>query len=133
MENTIATYDLLIREHHLDFYGHVNNATYLQIYEEARWEFISANGYDLEKIKSTGKGPIVLELKLRFLKELLLREKITIHTQTVEYTSRVGTIKQWITNSKGELCSDLELKIGLFDTRTRKLVQPTEAWMKALQ
>ena len=28
-------FEVLIREHHLDSYGHVNNATYLALYEEA--------------------------------------------------------------------------------------------------
>lgn len=132
MENRISQYEIIIREHHLDTFGHVNNATYLQLYEEARWEFISESGYGLEKVKSSGKGPVILELKLKFIKELRVREKITIHSQTTDYRSKIGIIKQWITNEKGEICSTIEMKMGLFDTQLRKLILPTDEWMKAI-
>ncbi|MCD8539058.1 MAG: thioesterase family protein [Leadbetterella sp.] len=133
MANRIFEYGMIIKEFHLDTFGHVNNATYLQIYEEARWQFITENGYGLEKIKATGLGPVILELNIRFMRELRLREKITIHSQTGEYSSKVGTIKQWITDSEGNICSETEMKIGLFDTRRRKLVEPTEDWQKAIK
>ena len=133
MANKIFTYELTIKEFHLDTFGHVNNATYLQIYEEARWEFITENGYGLDKIKETGLGPVILDIHLRFIKELKLRQKITIHTQTGEYEGKIGTIKQWITDSENNLCSDIEMKIGLFDTSQRKLVKPTEEWLKAIK
>ncbi|QOG02105.1 thioesterase family protein [Flavobacterium sp. MDT1-60] len=133
MENRIFKYEMTIKEFHLDTFGHVNNAAYLQIYEEARWEFITHNGYGLDKIKETGLGPVILEINLRFIRELHLRKKITIHSQTTEYNSRIGTIKQWITNSEGKICSDTEMKIGLFDTHRRKLVQPTKEWLDAIK
>lgn len=133
MENKIFKYEMTIKEFHLDTFGHVNNATYLQIYEEARWQFITENGYGIEKIKETGLGPIVLEINIRFLKELHVRKKITIHSQTGQYSTRIATIKQWITDSDGNLCSDTEMKMGLFDTRRRKLVEPTQDWMNAIK
>ena len=132
MENRIFDYQLTIREHHLDTFGHVNNATYLQLYEEARWELITQNGYGLDKVKQTGMGPVILEINVRFMKELRLREPITIHSQTKDYSSKIGVIKQWITDSKGDVCSDIELKFGLFDTKNRKLVAATEDWLNAI-
>lgn len=133
MENKTHTYELTIKEAHLDTFGHVNNATYLQLYEEARWELITTNGYGMSKIRETGLGPVILDIKLRFIKELHLRQHITIHTQTVEYFGKVGVIKQWITDEEGNICSDVEMKMGLFDTNLRKLVLPTEEWLKAIK
>lgn len=51
-------YELTIKEHHLDTFGHVNNAVYLELFEEARWEFISENGYGLKKIQNEKKGQL---------------------------------------------------------------------------
>ncbi len=133
MENRIFEYALTVKEFHLDTFGHVNNATYLQLYEEARWEFISQNGYGLKRIKETGLGPVILEIHLRFMKELRLREKIVIHSQTVEYSSKIGTVRQWITDSEGNVCADVVMKMGLFDTQKRKLVAPTEEWLSAVR
>jgi acyl-CoA thioester hydrolase len=56
--------DVLIRESHLDTFGHVNNATYLSLFEQARWDLIEAGGYGLRVIRQTGLGPVVLEAKI---------------------------------------------------------------------
>ncbi len=132
MENRIFTYEITIKEHHLDTFGHVNNATYLQLYEEARWELITENGYGLQKVKETGLGPIILEINIRFLKELRLRDVVQIHSQTTKYDSKIGTIKQWMTNSKGITCSEATFTFGLFDTKTRKMVSANQDWLKAI-
>jgi thioesterase III len=131
MENRIFEYPLIVKEAHLDTFGHVNNATYLQIYEEARWEFITSNGYGLAQIKSSGLGPVILEINIKFLKELRLREHIVIHSQTLGYKGKIGKIKQWITDSKGNICSEVEMTLGLFDTHKRQLVEPTPEWLAA--
>ena len=44
MKFKIFTYEMLIKEKHLDTFGHVNNATYFELLEEARWDFITNNG-----------------------------------------------------------------------------------------
>lgn len=132
MENRIFEYPMIIKEHHLDTFGHVNNATYLEIFEEARWQFITDNGYGLDKVKSTGLGPVVLEINIRFIKELKNREEIIIHSTTMQYETKVGKIKQWITDSNGDRCSEIEMTVGLFDTKNRKLVLPTDDWKKAI-
>ena len=88
--HTIFEYPLTILETHLDTFGHVNNAVYLQIFEEARWELITQNGYGLDKIKETGLGPTILEIKIRYSRELKPRTKIIIKTQLASYNGRIG-------------------------------------------
>ena len=73
----IYHYDLLIREHHLDSFGHVNHATYLELLEEARWEFVTAKGFGLDIVHQTGIGPVVLEVQIQFLKEIRLRQAVS--------------------------------------------------------
>src|SRR5579864_7213435 len=94
MPEKIFTYDVIIKENVLDIFGHVNNATYLVLFEEARWDLITKNGYGLKKIQETGLGPTILEIKLAFLKELRLREKIVIETQVTSYQRKIGKISQ---------------------------------------
>ena len=126
------TYDLLIREGHLDTFGHVNNAVYLALFEEARWDLITRNGYGLQKVVETGLGPTIVEIQISFLRELHLRTPIQIHTQLLEYPSRVGILRQWMTNPAGDICCDMKMKFGLFDTKARKLVPATPEWLRAL-
>lgn len=130
--NPIFDYALTIRENHLDTFGHVNNAVYLQIFEEARWELVTKHGYGMDKIRETGLGPTLLDVHVSFKKEIRLREKIVIKTQLDSYTGKIADVLQWIENSEGVRCAEATFKIGLFDTRARKLVLPTPEWLNAL-
>lgn len=125
-------YRLLIRESHLDTFGHVNNATYLTLFEEARWELITRNGYGLQTVQSLKKGPVILEVSLKFMKEVKLREEILITTELLDYEGLVGRMKQQMINAKGEVASEATFKFGLFDVKNRKLIPATPEWLKAI-
>lgn len=126
-------YPLTIKESHLDTFGHVNNATYLALMEEARWEWITNNGYGLDTIKATGHGPTILEINIKFKRELLLRQEIEILCETEKYTGKIGQIRQTIVNPEGEVFCEATFVIGLFDLTKRKLIEPTERWLSAVK
>ena len=130
-EHKIFEYPLIVKEFHLDTFGHMNNATYLKIYEEARWEFITTNNYGLKKVQESKKGPVILELNLKFTKELKNREPITIYSQVQGRVARVMSIKQWIKNAQGEVCSEAEFKVAFFDLIKRKIIDPSPEWLTA--
>ena len=126
-------YQKTIRERHLDLFGHVNNATYLDLYEEARWEFITANGFGVEQIKERQVGPVVLEADIQFKAEITNREVITIHSQFQEMkNSLVMVIDQWMTKGDGKTASRARFTAGLMDLQKRKLIKPTEDWFRAI-
>lgn len=131
MLGKIFSYPLIIKEIHLDTFGHVNNATYLTLFEEARWDFITKNGYGLNKIRETGIGPTILEIKLTFLKELRLREEIIIETQMISYEKKIGKLSQKMIRD-GEVCCDANFILGLFSLSKRKLIPPTAEWLYAI-
>jgi thioesterase III len=132
METKIHHYPIKILEGHLDTYGHVNNAVYLKIFEEARWEMITANGYGWQKIQDTGIGPTILEVNVKFRKELRLRQEVVIETRVLSAQRRLAIIHQEIKDTEGTLYSVAEFKFALFDIHARKLVLPTPDWLKAL-
>src|SRR3984885_14489467 len=107
MPSKIFSYPIMIKETYLDTFGHVNNAMYLTLFEQARWDFITKNGYGLKKIQETGIGPTILQIKLTFLKELRLREKITIETQLLSYEKKIGKLFQKMIRD-GEVCCEAE-------------------------
>lgn len=128
----IHTFELVIQEFHLDTFGHINNATYLQIFEQARWDLITGNGYGMKAIHQAKKGPVILEVNLKFLKEIRLREKVKITTELVDYPGKVGHLRQRILNSKEEVAAEALFTFGLFDLENRKLIDPTPEWKKAV-
>lgn len=126
------TYELQIKERHLDSYGHVNNAAYLELLEEARWEFITAGGFGLEAIHAAGLGPVVLELDIKFLREIKLRQIIRIESQLVNYDKKIGILRQDIFNDQAVRCCQARMTFGLFDLKARKLVMPTPKWLNVM-
>ena len=125
-------YELLIHEQHLDTFGHVNNATYLEILEEARWDLITANGYGLDEVHRRRIGPVVLDVRLRFRRELRNRQRVTIRSWLESYSGKIGRFEQHILDEAGNLCCEAVFTIGLLDLSARKLIPPTPEWIAAL-
>lgn len=132
MIHKIAYYPIIIKESYLDTFSHMNNATYFTLFEEARWELITKNGYGLQKVVDTGLGPTILEMNIRYMKELTLRDEVIIETQLLSYKSKIGKLRQQMVRA-GEVCCVVEITIALFDLAKRKLVLPTEEWLRALR
>jgi thioesterase-3 len=125
-------YALDIIERHLDTFGHVNNAVYLEIFEEARWDWITRNGYGMKEIRELGQGPTILGCSLKFMKELTLRERIEIESDLTSVSGKTFEVVQRIRRPDGEIACEAQFKMGLFDLRARRLVEPTPRWLAGL-
>ena len=128
----IFSYPILIRESHLDTFGHVNNATYLQIYEEARWELATELGFGLEAVRATGVGMTVLETTVRFIRELRLRQEVQVTTLLSEVRGKVFILKQAMVDEEGRNASEADFTMALFDLKARKIIPPTPEWLGRL-
>lgn len=123
---------VLIRETQVDLIGHMNNATYMQIFEDARWDALTERGYGIDKIRATKLGPVILGMEVKFLKEILVREEITVTTELIEYVDKIGKLRQKMIKADGTIACDVEMIFGLFDMKARKLVLPTPEWEHAI-
>lgn len=128
----LKPYKIQIKEHHVDSYGHMNNAVYLSLYEEARWEQITEHGFGFKDIHRLQQGPVILEVNLKFMKEIGLRQNISITTELLNYKGKVGQLKQSMINENGVVASEAVFTFGLFDIKARKLIDPTPEWKKAI-
>ncbi len=120
-----------MKEFHLDTFGHVNNAQYLALYEEARWDFITINGFGLDRIKREQAGPVLLETTVKFKRELVNRELITIRSTPGEMNGKIMSINQEMIKPDGKTASEARFSIGFMDLKERKLIAPPEEWLKA--
>ncbi len=128
----VHEYPILIIERHLDTFGHVNNATYLDLFEAARWDWITGNGFGLERIRELQQGPTVLECTLRFKREIKNRQRIVVRTWVESYAGKVGVVVQEMRDEAGELCCEGRFVCGLFDLKARRLLAPTPEWLLAV-
>lgn len=132
MANRIHEYPLLIVERHLDTFGHVNNATYLELFEEARWDWIQQNGYGLDEIRRRGQGPTILEIHVRFKREVKNRQRILIRSTVDSYEGKIGKMTQRMVDASGNLYCEAKMVFGLFDLTARRLVLPTPEWLAGI-
>lgn len=132
MQGAIHRYQLTIHERHLDTFGHVNNATYLELLEEARWDLITGNGYGIDEIARRQLGPTILEINLRFRREVRNRQRVTIESWTESYTGKICTFQQQLLDEERNVCCAATFVLGLFDLQARKLVAPTSEWLRAV-
>lgn len=132
MPGTPFVYETTVREHHLDSFGHVNNAMYAELFEEARWEAITSRGYGMVQVQAIQKGPVVLELSIQFRKELKLRERIKIDMIVTGLRDKIWTMEQNIYKENGETSATAKLTMGYFDLKERKLISVDSTWRAAL-
>ena len=125
-------YPMTILEHHLDTFGHVNNAMYLQLFETARWQWITDGGDGFDTVRKTQQGPTVLECTVKFQRELTNRHSVVIHTRLDDYTGKIGRVNQDIVRSDGEVCCQARFTLALFDLKARRLIAPTDAWLASI-
>jgi acyl-CoA thioester hydrolase len=134
MENEfpVHEYRTLIRERHLDSFGHVNNAQYLVLFEEARWEMITLRGYGLEQVQRNRVGTVVLECQVRFKRELHLREEIVIRTRVSGVSKKTLVLMQELVREDGLVAAEATFLLGCFDMSARKLIAGTPDWLSAV-
>ena len=132
MANRVFEQSIVIREGHLDTFGHVNNARYLEIFEQARWDFITDKGFGLDHIQSSGTGPVILELSLRFMREVKNRQRMLIKSVLDSYEGKIGRMTQQLIDETNQVCCEGKFVLALWDTQTRKLIAPTPEWRRAV-
>lgn len=123
---------ILISESHLDSFGHLNNARYLELFEQARWDLITERGFGIDTIRRTQTGPVLLEVQVRFRRELAPRERVVIRSELVSYEGKVAKIRQEMIKPDGTTAAESVFTFGLFDLQRRKLIVPTPAWAYAV-
>jgi len=121
-----------ISEAHLDSFGHLNHARYFELFEQARWDIITARGFGIDVIGQTRTGPVILEANVKFLRELAPREAVVIRSELMSYERKIGKFRQQIVKADGGVACEAVFSFGLFDLERRKLIEPTPAWAHAV-
>jgi thioesterase III len=132
MLGSIHEYQIVIKEHHLDVFGHVNHAVYLELFEEARWELVTQNGYGYAEVVEKRIGPAILEANLVFKRELRNRQQVRIQSWMESHEQRVGRMGQRMLGQDDTVHCEAMFKFGLMDLNKRRLIEPTPEWWRAM-
>ena len=71
---------LMVRSYHIDYFGHVNHARYVEFLEEARWQYLEGNNL-LGPIHEVGAIHVVAELSIKYRKPSKTGDVLRIETQ----------------------------------------------------
>jgi len=123
-----------VRSYEIDSIGHVNHAVYHQYGEHARSEHLLAAGYTLAAQRDSGTGVVMLESRIRYLRELSLGEEVEV-TSDIEFgDGKAFRIEHVILRADGERAAEISAVFGLLDTAARRLVaNPTVRLVELLE
>jgi len=112
-------YQLTVRGYELDSYGHVNNAVYLNYFEQARWDIFRR----LELMDYFRQNNLVLfvtEMQVRYSREAKLFDELLILTKVKkEAPYLVFNHRMYRHGSRVKICS-ADVKTLLTDTEHLK-------------
>lgn len=82
-----------IRGYHLDVYGHVNNARYLEFLEDARWEYL-LNHLDLAAWREQSLMWVVVNVNINYRRPAALGEVVEVTAAMSRIGHRSAVIHQ---------------------------------------
>ncbi len=111
---------LKIRGYHCDAYGHVNNARYLELLEEARWEYLEPAIRE-KYFENKGLLFIVVNINIAYKKSILPNQEILIQISNIVYNNKSFVLTQEIKDEKTSvLFSTAEVTFVLLNAKTGK-------------
>ncbi|BET46754.1 acyl-CoA thioesterase [Kitasatospora aureofaciens] len=121
-----------VRGYETDTQGHLNQSVYLNYAEHARWSLLQAAGIRQADLVARGVGPVALETTIRFRRELLAGDEVTVTCAFEWGEGKTFRIRQFITKTDGTVAAEVEGVGGLMDLRERRLVPDPRQRFKEL-
>lgn len=87
--------EIKVRGYHADFYGHVNNARYLEFLEEDRWAHMESK-VDLRNWAAKGLFFLVVNININYRKAAPVGATLLVTTKLENFGNRSATLKQEI-------------------------------------
>jgi thioesterase-3 len=114
--------EITVRGYHADFYGHVNNARYLEFLEEDRWARIE-EVIDLPKWKKLGLIFLVVNININYCKAIPVGETVVLTTDLSEIGHRSCILKQQVLiKETSEVAADALVTFVIMDRTGRAAV-----------
>jgi len=113
-----------VRGYHLDLYGHVNNARYLEFLEEARWQMVEGST-SLREWKERDLGFVVVKITINYRRGAVLDDVLTIVSSMKHLGGKSGIIRQEVKRGEAgseELVADAEVTFVVVDQSSGRAV-----------
>ena len=109
-----------VRGYHTDFYGHVNNARYLEFYEENRWAMLER--VDVRQWMKKGLTFAIVNININYRQAIMLGMTIELRSRLERVNGRSAVMRQEITIADtGQVASDALVTFVVIDKNGRAL------------
>ncbi len=111
--------EIKIRGYHADFYGHVNNARYLEFFEEDRWARLQ-QVIDFKNFSRMGYVFLVVNININYRKAVPVGETVLVSTQLDRIGNKSVALKQEIVfKETKEVAADAVITFVISDSTGR--------------
>ena len=123
---------LQVQSTHVDVFGHVNHARYLEFMEWARFAWSAHYGFPIEQMVAEGWGPAIVKAEIRWRRECKMGDTLTVTVEALSARRGLGKLRQEIRRDQ-ELVCDGELTFVMFDLKKRQARELPEVFLKLLE
>jgi thioesterase-3 len=114
--------EIKVRGYHLDGYGHVNNARYLEFLEEARWDAYETHG-DLPWLQAEQLGFVVANINISYRRPARLGDRLWVETEVTSLGEKTGMVRQIIRQAGGAVVvAEAEITFAVISFTTQRSV-----------
>lgn len=111
-----------VRGYHIDFYGHVNNARYLEFLEEGRWHFLEQQ-VGIDYLMESGLGMAVVNININFRREAVMGDELEVLTELTRIGNKSVLIEQKVViKGTDTLIVDAGVTFVVTDQKAKKAV-----------
>jgi len=110
----------------MDYNQHMRNGAYLACAEDVRMGFLARHGYDLARFRALRIGPVVLEDRLTYRREIGLLQPFTVDLAAVALTPDAARarIRNRFRDPAGRTLATVDSAVCWLDLDTRRPVAP---------
>ncbi|MCB9592119.1 MAG: thioesterase family protein [Sandaracinaceae bacterium] len=129
-DTTPFSLSLFARWPDMDFNQHMRNAAYLGASEDCRMRFLAERGFPMREFQKRGIGPVILEDKLTYKKEIKLLEGFRVELALAGSTRDVRRliVRNTILRDADDAVAAVVQSVVLWlDLAARKPVAPPDA------
>lgn len=132
MDSRITVTAVRVRGFHLDGYGHVNHARYLEFLEEGRWAYVDAHPEFAEGL-AKGVALVAVNLNIDYRRAAVMNDDLEVETCLIRLGGRSGVVGHRITHvGSGELVASATLTFVLLDQRSGQVIPMGGEWAERL-
>ncbi len=122
-----------VRGYHLDIYGHVNNARFLEFLEEGRWDFLERQA-DIDRFTQAGMGLAVVNININYRRAALVHDVLEISTCLSRIGGKSAVMQQVITHqATGEVVVDADVTFVVTDAEAKRAISLEGPWRELLE